>query len=304
MIKTIRSQAGFTLLELILSLFIIAAIAGISMGGIRLGITTRDIGDKKIENLQRLRIIGEQISQKLKSAYPKFIQVSEFLSKQANNDAKQPTPVLAFEGKPDSIRFLTFSPPLVAGGEPSPTHEVHFYLGKHPQTQETGIIMMERDLSNGDAFQPIKPHIDKIEYILLAKNVAYLRFRYYQISEVPLEEIAEEDKFNSEKSTEPTKKNQVTYSGEWVENIRFEPQSPGFQQIKKGVFEEKNSINTINAITLPKGVEISIGLYDQAPETNPYEDEPKLIYSPPIIVPLHSGTIFAIATEEEENDET
>ena len=75
--KKIRPQAGFTLLELILSLFIIAAIAAISLGGIRLGITARDIGDQKVDSFQRLRIIGEQVSQKLKSVYPKFVQVSD-----------------------------------------------------------------------------------------------------------------------------------------------------------------------------------------------------------------------------------
>jgi prepilin-type N-terminal cleavage/methylation domain-containing protein len=300
MMKTIRSQAGFTLLELILSLFIIAAIAGISLGGIRLGITTRDIGDQKVDTLQRLRIIGEQLSQKIKSAYPKFIQVSDILPRQANNTQKQPPPILAFEGKPDSIRFLTFSDPLVVGGKPQQTHEVHFYLGKHPQTQETGLIMMERDLSNGDAFLPIRPQIDKVEYILLAKNVAYLRFRYYKITEVPPEEL-EENQIGTENSTETTNKDQVTYSGEWVENILFEPQLPGSQQIKKGIFDEDNSINSI---TLPKGVEISIGLYEKAPEINQDGEEPRLIYSPPIIVPLHSGTIFALTIEEEENDET
>ena len=300
MMKTIRSQAGFTLLELIISLVIIAAIAAISLGVIRLSITTRDIGDQKIDSLQRLRIIGEQVSQKIKSAYPKFIQVSDFIQRPTGNAQNQPPPILAFEGKPDSIRFLTFSDSLIPGAKSGQTHEVHMYLGEHPLTKETGIIMMERDISNSDAFRPIEPFNEKVEYFMLAKNVAYLKFRYYKITEVLPEEL-EENKFNTEKATETNKSDQVTYSGEWVENILFEPQNSGSLEIEKGIFQEENSKNSI---TLPKGVEISIGLIEKAPENLKDGEEPKLVYSPPIIVPLHSGTIFAVTTEEVENDET
>ena len=63
--------------------------------------------------------------------------------------------------------------------------------------------------------------------------------------------------------------------------------------------------NLENSITLPKGVEISIGLYETKIESNQDKNEdPKLVYSPPIIVPLHSGTIFAVTVKEEENDDT
>ena len=299
--KKIRPQAGFTLLELILSLFIIAAIAAISLGGIRLGITARDIGDQKVDSFQRLRIIGEQVSQKLKSVYPKFVQVSDVLPSKGTLTQNQPPPILTFEGKPDSIRFLTFSDPLIAGEKPSQAHEVHFYLGKHPETEESGIIMMERDISNSDAFRPIIPHSDNVEYFLLAKDVAYLKFRYYKIREVPPEEL-EENKSSAEDAIETNKKGPVTYTGDWVENIIFEPKMQQNQQIKKSKFTEEN---LENSITLPKGVEISIGLYETNIESNQDKNEdPKLVYSPPIIVPLHSGTIFAVTVKEEENDDT
>ena len=235
MMKTIRSQTGFTLLELIISLFIIAAIAAITLGGVRLGITTRDVGEQKVDSYQRLRIIGEQVSQKIKSAYPKFVQVTDIFPKKAGNTLNQPPPILAFEGKPDSIRFLTFSDSLIPGEKPGQTHEVHFYLGKHPQTKETGIIMMERDISNSDAFRPIKPFSDRVEYFLLAKDVAYLRFRYYKISEVPPEELKEKN-FSAEETTETKKSDQVTYSGEWVESIRFEPKIFWLPGNQKGDF--------------------------------------------------------------------
>ena len=101
---------------------------------------------------------------------------------------------------------------------------------------------------------------------------------------------------------ETNKKGPVTYTGDWVENIIFEPKMQQNQQIKKSKFTEEN---LENSITLPKGVEISIGLYETKIESNQDKNEdPKLVYSPPIIVPLHSGTIFAVTVKEEENDDT
>ena len=72
--KRVDNQSGFTLLELIVSLAIIALIAGLSMGGVRLGISAREIGEERANMYQRLRFIGEQISQKIKSTHPLFIK--------------------------------------------------------------------------------------------------------------------------------------------------------------------------------------------------------------------------------------
>ena len=42
-----RNESGFTLLELILSLAIVGIIIAIGLGGVRLGVTARDAGEKR-----------------------------------------------------------------------------------------------------------------------------------------------------------------------------------------------------------------------------------------------------------------
>ena len=46
MIKLFKNQSGFTLLELILSLSIVAIIVALGLGGVRLGISARDVGEQ------------------------------------------------------------------------------------------------------------------------------------------------------------------------------------------------------------------------------------------------------------------
>lgn len=61
----LNSSGGFTLLELMLSIVIIAMMVGILTGALRLGIKAVDSGERKIDSLERLgasvRIINSQI---------------------------------------------------------------------------------------------------------------------------------------------------------------------------------------------------------------------------------------------------
>ena len=63
--RLFKNQSGFTLLELILSMAIVAIIVALGLGGVRLGISARDVGEQKVDIYQRLRIISEQLRQKL-----------------------------------------------------------------------------------------------------------------------------------------------------------------------------------------------------------------------------------------------
>ena len=94
---------GFTLLELILSLSITGFIVAISLGAIRLGTTAQETGHLKTDTSQRLRLIQNQLGQKIKSNYPVF----KFQEK--NNSQKNPERFLQFNGGNDYLRFVTFS---------------------------------------------------------------------------------------------------------------------------------------------------------------------------------------------------
>ena len=71
--RRIKNQKGFTLLELILAMSIVAIVVSLGLGGVRLGIAARDAGQQKVDIYQRLRIISEQLKQKLQSTYPVFV---------------------------------------------------------------------------------------------------------------------------------------------------------------------------------------------------------------------------------------
>lgn len=279
MIRPVNNANGFTLLELILALVIVGFIVGISLGAIRLGIATQETGSKRAETFQRLRIIGEHLSEKIKSSYPVFIPPSQQYDLPLKSPAQSPR-ILAFEGKKDSIRFVTFASPISTPNETVWAHEVKFYLGKHPQTGETGIIMMEKDISDGDIFSSSRKREDEGRYFLLAKNVSHLRFRYYQLEK----EI---------KKVPGATKESVNYTGKWVDKVDFNSEP-------SAISTNKNLPENESTLTLPKGVEISLGLME--PTATGENNEPKLIASPAIHLLLHSGMEFKLP--EVTNDTT
>jgi prepilin-type N-terminal cleavage/methylation domain-containing protein len=275
-----KNQSGFTLLELILSLAIVGIIIALGLGGIRLGISARDVGEKTVDTYQRLRIITEQLTQKLQSTYPVFVVQKDSSSvAQKLNSSKR---IMAFEGKTNSLRFVTFASPITT--QDSQVHEVKFYLGKHPETEKSGLILMEKDISKGDIFSRIIPRAETTRYYLLAENVTDLKFRYYEMKQLPPKELE-------------VGKNSPTHTGKWVNRVFMDP----------FIVNQKVSTNPIlaferkNKISLPRAVEITLGITSK--ENEDTEEQPMVIFSPPIVVLINSGMKIAIPDEKEENNE-
>ena len=285
MIQPVKNANGFTLLELILSMVMVGFILAISLGAIRLGISAQEVGQQKIETFQRLRIIGEHLSQKIKSSYPVFVPPPKKISFPTEISAGQAQSLLAFEGKKNSIRFVTFASPIASTDDSVWAHEVRFYLGKHPKTGKQGIIMMEKEISPGNIFTETKPSSNKERYYLLAEDVAYLNFRYY-ILEVTSQAGA------------GLKQEAFPYKGKWVEQILFNPPIPSKTEYAS---DDDKTLQKGSVITLPKGVEISLGLLE--PVVAGSDKKPKLVSSPPVLLLLHAGMEFNLpAPEDEENN--
>ena len=278
MTHPIKNQMGFTLLELILAMSIVAIIVALGLGGVRLGISARDVGEQKVETYQRLRIISEQLKQKLQSTYPVFVSQKDGVpGVTAPNSSKR---ILAFEGNTDSIHFVTFATPMTASDPTTLTHEVKFYIGEHPETEQTGVILMERDISDGDVFSRIEPRSDSIQYFVLAENAAQLKFRYYQMKKLPPQEVEGEDK------------NTLKFSGQWVDQISIN----SFEQSQARSSKSSPILDfeKTNKISLPRAVEITIGIIPQPKPGEEVEDEGlEPVFSPPIVVLLNSGMEFA-----------
>ena len=282
-----KNQMGFTLLELILAMSIVAIIVALGLGGVRLGISARDVGEQKVETFQRLRIISEQLKQKLQSTYPVFISQKDGTPGVTVSVTSKK--ILAFEGNTDSIRFVTFATPMTASDPKTLTHEVKIYIGEHPETGQTGVILMERDVSNGDIFSRIDPRSDSVRYFVLAENAAQMKFRYYLMKKLPPSEVAGADK------------NALQFTGQWVNRISIETfkQSQASSSQKNPLLEFEKD----NKISLPRAVEITIGITPQ-PKPGEEEEDKELepVFSPPIIVLLNSGMEFARPPIEKEAD--
>jgi len=283
--RRFKNQKGFTLLELILAMSIVAIVVALGLGGVRLGIAARDVGEQKVDIYQRLRIISEQLKQKLQSTYPVFVsQINGVPGTTASLSSKK---ILAFEGNTDSIRFVTFSTPMSASDPKTLMHEVKFYIGKHPETSQNGVILMERDISKGDTFSKIEPRSDSIQYFVMAENVAQLKFRYYQVKKMPLNEL---DRLN---------KKPLKFLGQWNDSISMIP----FEQSQGSSRQPNLDFEKTNKISLPRAVEITIGI---SPEPKPGEEaagnDLETIFSPPIIVLLNSGMEFALPPVKKEAD--
>lgn len=278
-----KNQSGFTLLELILSLAIVGIIISLGLGGIRLGISARDVGERKVDTYQRLRIITEQLTQKLQSTYPVFVtQKDGSAFAQSLSSLKR---IMAFEGESNSLRFVTFASPITSQG--SQVHEVKFYLGKHPETDKSGLILMEKDISKGDIFSRIVPNTETTRYYLLAENVTQLKFRYYEMKKLQPQEL--EDAHNS-----------PTHKGKWVNRVVMDP----FLINQKVPTNPILAFEKNNKISLPRAVEITLGINPKVNENNEYnEEEPELFFSPPIVVLINSGMEIAIPEKKEEDNE-
>ena len=275
-----ESSKGFTLLELILSLSITGFIVAISLGAIRLGTTAQETGHLKTDTSQRIRLIQNQLGQKIKSNYPVF----KFQEK--NNSQKNSERFLSFDGGNDYLRFATFSSPLTVQGKPPWMHETVFYVGKHPQSGKSGIIMAERSSGNNNKFSPTLNKADDEKIFLLAENVVYLKFRYYQIKKLnPLENSLQDEKPNQ-------------YQGQWVTSINQDTLS---KKSSNTTGEQSNLINngTLSKISLPRAIEVSIGIKE--PSRASPNNESKIILSSPNIIPLYSGMKFALPLKDDEN---
>lgn len=284
MIQPLKNANGFTLLELILSMVMVGFILAISLGAIRLGISAQEVGQQKIETFQRLRIIGEHLSQKIKSSYPVFVPPPKKISLPTEISAGQAKNLLAFEGKKNSIRFVTFASPIASTDDSVWAHEVRFYLGEHPKTGKRGIIMMEKEISPGNIFTETKPSSNKERYYLLAEDVAYLNFRYYIL------EVTSQAGAGLKQEASP-------YKGKWVEQILFNPPIPSTTEYAS---DNGKTLQKGSVITLPKGVEISLGLLE--PVVAGSDKKPKLVSSPPVLLLLHAGMEFNLPVPEDEEN--
>ena len=144
---------GFTMLELMLALSIVAALMVIVSGGLRIGLTAWQRGEERAAKLDRDRSLVVLLEGALAGAFPYRV---------TPGDAEQPR--LLFDGQSDRLTFATLSPPLPT---PAPAAFSVVSLAVDP----VGLTLRQQIL-------PSPVPLDRVEPMLVDARTSALRFRY------------------------------------------------------------------------------------------------------------------------------
>jgi general secretion pathway protein J len=153
-----RTQRGFTLVEMLIALVLMALVAGVLFGSLRLAGRSWEVGEQRLEDGANARAAQQFLRAHLAQQYPLRMR----------RDAERP---LFFAGERDSIRFASVLPDrVVAGG----TLLLRVSLIRDGQRSD---LVLERAIPDG----PVTPDFafDRAERSILAADVEKVRIAYF-----------------------------------------------------------------------------------------------------------------------------
>ena len=158
-------SAGFTLLEVLLSVTIIAMLAGIVAASLSITLTTWEKGEAKIESIERTRHLIEFMGEDIRSAFP--YRTSFELEEGSKTNAG------AFFGDSDRVNFISSAPQLGAGGVSTGLREVSFWVEGN-----RGLVMREAPLLHSDLFSDDRGNVLEIAPLVHKVKFEYLYLNY------------------------------------------------------------------------------------------------------------------------------
>lgn len=153
-LRTERRHGGFTLLELLAGMAVFAIMAGIVLGGIRLGVRSWDAAAGRSDATEQIRIVHGVLRRQISSALPLASSKSGGWS-------------LEFEGGRDALHFVTELPGYVTGGG---IH--HATVGTESDGKHQRLVLRWRPLHALDEEAPP-------EQAMLAENITNVRLEYF-----------------------------------------------------------------------------------------------------------------------------
>jgi prepilin-type N-terminal cleavage/methylation domain-containing protein len=152
-----RHPAGFTLIELVLALSIVAIMVTMLFSGLRVGLRAWQRGEERAAVLQRSRSMSQILEDAL-SGTSWYVALPDDITV---------TPVLLFKGEADRVQFVTGSPPIpLSATIPFVAVTLAVETGETP-----GLTIREKALPNFDPFEAVAPSV-------VDPTVSAIKFRY------------------------------------------------------------------------------------------------------------------------------
>lgn len=164
---TSSRQRGFTLVEVVIALTIVATLLVVLFGSLRVGLGAWQRGDERAEVLDRARSITQIVTRTLGAAHP-------YMTSAEGGEAAR----LLFEGAPDRVAFVTGAPPFPTA---APIAFTAVTLSRDAGAVP-GLAVRQKPLPNAVPFDP------SLHPALVEETVSDVRFRYLRESDRAWEE--------------------------------------------------------------------------------------------------------------------
>ena len=156
---TRASRRGFTLIEVVIALTIVATLLVVMFAGLRVGLAAWQRGEERAEILDRTRSLAQILTPALNAAYPY----------QRPATAREPARLL-FEGEAERVAFVTAAAPFPTAA-PIAFTAVTFSL-----EPGSGLAIRQKPLPNDDAFEQRPAAAVDV-------SISAVRFRYLRESD-------------------------------------------------------------------------------------------------------------------------
>jgi general secretion pathway protein J len=152
------AAAGFTLLELIVALVLLALMAAVMFGSLSMAARTWDGGEAKVGEVSAMRHAQEFLREQLAAEFPLRVRKAVELP-------------LMFAGERDEIRYAAALPPRVIEGG------VYFFRLAVIRTGDKSQLVLERLIPDPAAAS--EPEFRDAERSVLADGIAELKIAYF-----------------------------------------------------------------------------------------------------------------------------
>ena len=157
-VRRLIGRRGFTLIELMLALSIVATLLTVTFAGLRVGLNAWRRGEDRAEAQQHVRSLFSVLGGAVAAAYPY----------QVGGGTTQP--VVLFQGESDRVALVTTAPPF-----PTPVAAAFtaVTLAMEGDVDSPGLAVRQKILPNVDPFEALRPML--VDAAVVAARFRFLR---------------------------------------------------------------------------------------------------------------------------------